>query len=129
MLICCSKWSSSTRLSLFTLLVALALTACVTEPERLRVRIGMSRDDLRSCFGEPLRIERAASGGEDWYYSFVGWSAPQVDAAASRDIFDPTLSTVSVSVSSSRSTQDCPVHLSADGFVVEPIPDGKIASR
>jgi len=89
----------------------------------------MSRDDIRSHFGEPLRIERVASGGEDWYYSFVSWSGPQIDAAASRDPFDPTVSSVSVSVSGTRSTQDCPIHLSADGYVLEPVPNGKIVGE
>ncbi|MEY2427379.1 MAG: hypothetical protein QOJ40_264 [Verrucomicrobiota bacterium] len=28
-----------------------------------------------------------------------------------------------------QSTQECPIHLSAGGYVLEPIPDGTIKSR
>jgi hypothetical protein len=89
----------------------------------------MSRDDLRLCFGKPLRIEPVASGGEDWYYSFASWSAPELDATASRDPLDPTSSSVSVTTSTTRSTQECPIHLSAAGYVLEPIPNGTIKAR
>jgi hypothetical protein len=110
-------------------LLAAALSACVTDSERPRVRVGMSRDRLREYFGEPLRIEHVASGGEDWYYSFTGWSRPQVDGEAWRDPYDPNTSSVSVTVSSSRDTREYPVHLSAEGRVVEPIPSGRIAGN
>lgn len=114
---------------LFVLLAAAALTACVTDTDRPRVRGGMSRDDLKFYFGNPLRIEAVSSGGEDWYYSFAGWSTPQLDATASRDILDPTSSSVSVTASSSSGTRESPIHLSADGYVIEPIPDGRIVRK
>jgi hypothetical protein len=114
---------------LFVLLAAAALTACVTDSDRPRVRGGMSRDDLKFYFGKPLRIETVPSGGEDWYYSFAGWSTPQFDATASRDVLDPATSSVSVTASSSTGTRESPIHLSADGYVIEPIPDGRIVRR
>jgi hypothetical protein len=113
------------------LLVAVAVTACVSESasERPRVRVGMSREDLRLYFGQPLRIEPASSGGENWYYSFVSWSSPQVEATRPGDSLDPDISSVSLSVSSSRGEQERPVHLSADGYVTEPIPEGKLVRK
>ena len=114
---------------MLALFAAAALAGCVTDSDRPRVRVGMSRDDLRSRFGEPLRIESAASGGEDWYYSFVSWGTPQIEATASHDNFGAGRDSVSIGLSSTWSTQECPIHLSGDGFVVEPIPDGKIVGK
>lgn len=121
--------SPNYRLFIFALLAAAALAGCVTDSDRPRVRAGMSRDALRSYFGEPSRIEPVAAGGEDWYYSFAAWSTPQMDGTASRDAFDPTSSSVSVTVSSTWSTQECPIHISADGYVIEPIPGGKLVGK
>src|SRR5258707_15439952 len=126
---CCNKFMRYNRLVIFALIIAAAFTSCVTDSDRPHVRVGMSRDDLSLYFGRPSRIEPAGSGREDWYYSFVSWSAPQIDGTASRDAFDPTSSTVSVSASSTRTAQECPIHLSADGHVIEPIPGGKIVGR
>jgi hypothetical protein len=89
----------------------------------------MTRDDLRACFGEPLHVEPAPSGGEDWYYLFSAWSPPEIGGAATRDMFDPNVSTVSVTLSSSHGTHESPVHVSGEGYVVEPLPAGKIVRR
>jgi len=108
-------------------LLAAAFTACVSDaPDPPRLRVGMSRDDLRACFGEPLRVEAAPTGGENWYYPFTGWSRPEIGGETSRDMFDPNISTVSVTLSSSHGTHESPIHVSGDGYVVDPIPAGKI---
>lgn len=105
------------------------LAGCVTDSSsHPTLRAGMSREDLRACFGPPLRVEAAPDGGENWFYLFSAWSPPQLGGAAERDPFDPNVSTVSVTMSSSHGTKECAVHLSAEGYVLDPIPAGKIVA-
>ncbi len=121
-----------TRLMLALVALA-AMAGCVTEPEleRSPIRVGMSRQDLRFFFGEPVRIEAIDSGGEDWYYRFVSSESPQVDGAVSQDPVDGT-GAVAVSVSGlpgKAGKVELPIHLSAEGRVIEPIPEGKLLRR
>jgi hypothetical protein len=88
----------------------------------------MTSDDLQFFYGKPLRIEPDASGGEDWYYTFVSWSKPEVGGTSWHDPAAQS-STVAVDVSSTRTREDLPIHLSKDGYVIEPIPIGKIVGR
>jgi outer membrane protein assembly factor BamE (lipoprotein component of BamABCDE complex) len=115
-----------------TLSFAALLAGCVSDSERTerpRVRVGMSRDDLRFCFGNPSRIESTASGGEDWYYSFASWSPPQVESSSSVDSSGARTDSVSVSMSDTKTKQECPIHLSSNGYVIEPIPAGTIVGK
>jgi hypothetical protein len=104
------------------LLSTLLFAGCVTQPEMASVRAGMSREDLRFYFGEPVRIQATDSGGEDWYYRFVSWTNPTVERTVSHD----SRSTTS---SSSYSKDERPIHLSPDGHVMEPLPEGKLVGR
>jgi hypothetical protein len=83
----------------------------------------MSRDRLRARFGEPLRIEHGAAGGEDWYYSF---SSPLDFQASSYHDLQSKSDSVSVSISDSTGTHERPIHLSREGYVTEPLPGGRI---
>jgi hypothetical protein len=112
-------------LSLIAATAVFCLTGCVTDSRPAQIQVGMSRDEVRACFGKPLRVEPAASGGEDWYYSFALWNT-QVDGTVSRDDFGGRSTSGSFSISGERNAQECPVHLSGDGYVVDPVPDGKI---
>ena len=111
------------------LLAALLLTitnfaGCVTESnDRPSLFVGMSRDRLRARFGEPLRIEQARAGGEDWYYPF---SNPLDVQASSYHDGNSQSDSVSVSLGDSGKRQECPIHLSSEGFVIEPLPTGHI---
>lgn len=119
-------------LCLLALSLVCALAGCATESARsepARVRVGMSRDDLKFFFGNPSRIEPLPDGGEDWYYSFATSSPPQVESSSVVDPFGGRTDTVSVTVSDNRTVQRCPIHLSADGLVIEPIPEGKLVGR
>jgi len=112
----------------FLLLAALLifgamLGGCVTDSDAPSLFAGMSRDRLRTRFGEPLRVEHTPGGGEDWYYSFA--SPLEVQASSDHDVFSGTDS-VSVSVSSSTSTRECPIHICPEGYVIEPLPGGHI---
>ena len=111
-------------------LFAVAVAGCVAqEPEPRRVRVGMSRDDLRFYFGEPLRIEAVGSGAEDWFYRCVLPSEPQVDGAVTQDVVEGSGS-VSVSVSTSPGSKgEWPIHLSPEGYVIEPLPEVQILAR
>ena len=83
----------------------------------MRVQLGMSRDTLRSEFGEPLRIEPVAGGGEDWYYNFVIWQAqPTSEAGKSLDGGEVN-SYVSANINLSKQTMEQPMHVSAEGVV------------
>ncbi len=107
------------------------LAGCVTEsePERSPIRLGMSRDDVRFYLGEPLRREPTTSRGEDWYYRVVSGSNFQMDGAVEHDPYEGS-DAVAVSVSPSAKVKgECPIHFSADGQVIEPLPEGKIQGR
>lgn len=108
--------------------MALTLTACQTESSDRHVRLGMSRDALRAKFGEPSHIERNDSGGEDWYYTFRTWSKSEPGAETTRDAYTDT-PRVDFSVTRTWTTEEQPVHLSHDGYIIEPVPTGKIVGN
>ncbi len=118
------------RLIGLALLTALALAGCASEPEEpLRVRLGMSRDDLRFFFGEPLRVETVQTGGEVWFYRVILPNTPRMDGEAWQDPYTGS-GGVAVSVSPSEKTrQECPVFLSAEGRVIEPLPQVPIRGK
>ncbi len=113
------------------LLAAAALSGCVTtdDSDPPHLYAGMSRDHLRSHFGDPVRIEPGPAGGEIWYYVFQTWSSPQVETSSSFDPYAGRSDSVSVTMSDAKATQECPVHISAEGYVTDPIPPGKIVPR
>jgi hypothetical protein len=88
----------------------------------------MSRDRLKSRFGEPIRVERLPSGGEDWYYSFASWRNPDIETSVNNDGLSRSAS-VSVTFSDQNSTQEHPIHVSPDGYVIEPLPVGRIIGK
>jgi len=120
-----------TKNLLFAALCFILLAGCETAPPTadITVRLGMTRDDLRSFYGEPLRIERAASGGEDWYYRFFSWDAQPTGSTERSVEFGQQTSTVSAGVEFSKKTEERPVHISPDGYVVRPLPDGKVVKN
>ncbi len=107
----------------------LLLTGCETPSDSsyIPVRVGIPRSDLKFYFGEPLRIEPVAAGGEDWYYHFVSWEThPAQSAGTTTNEFGQTSTYISASFGSSRDTEERPIHVSAQGYVIEPLPEGKI---
>jgi hypothetical protein len=122
-------WKQSRQLS-FGLLAAVAIAGCVTEPqESARVRVGMTRDDLRFFFGEPLRIEVVETGEEIWYYRVIAPTAPIMGGAAWQDAYTGE-GGVAIEVSPSEKVQmECPIFLSPEGQVVEPLPEVSIRGR
>ena len=109
----------------------LALLGCDEVPQTSHnsVRLGMSREDLRARFGEPLRIEKAAAGGEDWYYRFISWTTNPAGGPGTTEAGYEKLSYFSVGWEASRNSEVRPVHLSAEGVVIEPVPDGKVKGK
>lgn len=107
------------------------LVGCASAPKTAdtTVQAGMSRNNLRFYFGEPLRIEPVASGGEDWYYRFVAWKVHPTSEAGTRDDFGEKTSYVAVGVSGSKETEEHPIHVAPDGFVVGPLPVGKVLKQ
>ena len=108
---------------LISVFAAIVLTGCATEPKPAAPLLGMSRDELRARCGEPLRIERNDSGGEDWYYRFSRWGNPEVQASS---VPDAVSSSVAVNLTGTRIVEKCPIHLSPDGYVIAPLPRGKL---
>jgi hypothetical protein len=113
------------------LLAAISLCGCggcatTHEAKYSNVLEGMSRNVLRYNFGEPLRIEPGVSGGEDWYYHFVSWQSQPTGESGTKDDFGQTTSYASAGLTFSEPVVELPVHVSAEGFVVPPIPKGKV---
>jgi len=112
-------------------LAAISLCVCVgcaTNPEAKYSNVleGMSRNVLRYNFGEPLRIEPGASGGEDWYYRFASWQSQPAGESGTKDDFGQTTTYASAGLTFSKPVVELPVHVSPGGFVVPPIPKGKV---
>lgn len=115
---------------LFTLLATITFSGCVSEPEEpSHIRAGMTRDDLRFFFGEPLRIERVENGGEVWYYRVVTANTPMVEGAAWEGPV-PGDGGVAVGVSPTPKVKmEAPIFLSPEGRVMDPVPIATIRGR
>jgi hypothetical protein len=113
------------------LMSLLVVTGCVDAPHppANSVRLGMTRDDLRSRFGEPLRVESAGPAGENWYYRFVSWSNHPTGSTETVHDFGGQTSSVTVGWQFTRVTEERPIHISPDGYVLEPLPEGKIVQK
>jgi hypothetical protein len=105
---------------------------CASPPDNasdVAVRVGMSQTELRVMYGAPVRIESNASGGEDWYYRFFSRYSGPVSTTASSQTTDANGNVVSSSSESwqvGKSTDEEPIHLSAEGYVIGPLPSGKV---
>jgi hypothetical protein len=106
------------------LLVATGIfQGCATDSDATTVFVGMSRDRLKVRFGQPHRVEQTPAGGEDWYYSF---SRPLELQSGSAHDEQTKSDSVSVTLWDSIGPRECPIHLSAEGYVIEPLPHGHI---
>ena len=103
------------------------LAGCASAPKRYSsVLEGMTRHNLQYWFGQPLRIDHLASGGENWYYRFSSWQTMPVSESGTRDEFGQPTTYVSGGLVFSRRVDELPVHLSPDGYVIPPVPKGKV---
>ena len=123
-----------TRALHFGLLSALAtlllVGGCAT-PKTADVPLlaGMSRNQLRLYFGEPVRIVPGPSGGEDWYYRFTAWKTRPTGVTGTSEEFGEKTSYFGVGLAFSKDAVERPVHLSAEGVVLAPLPAGKIITE
>lgn len=111
------------------LLAGLLLTACATTSEPLVIdtpmRVGMTKEEVRTKFGPPVRVERNAEGGENWFYNFGTESkSPTTFTETSDTGFEKTV-TYGVSYGKSLSYAEAAVKLSPVGVVVT-VPAGKV---
>jgi hypothetical protein len=90
---------------------------------------GMPRSVLRADFGEPLRIETRASGGEDWYYRFSSWQSQPTGSSGTSNDFGERTTYVSAGLDFTKQIIESPVHVSSEGFVVPPLPKGKVVKN
>jgi hypothetical protein len=107
---------------------AAGLSGCSSSPEPAdnQVGMGMSRSDLRLRFGEPLRIEKVGSGGEDWFYRCTSWNSTPVAESGTAIESGEVTTYASAGLEISSETQERPIHISASGVVVGPLPEGKV---
>jgi len=118
----------------FVIFVAMCFfmfAGCTTANETVYSTVlkGTSRNVLRANFGEPLRIEPAASGGEDWYYRFSLWQSQPVGSSGTNDDFGQPSTYASAGLTFFKQIMELPVHVSADGFLVPPLPKGKVVKN
>jgi len=112
-------------------IMVLAGCASPSEKHYTRVMEGMSRNNLRYYFGEPLRVESTGAGGENWYYRFSSWK--KEPTGTSGTTIDPVTGGRTdyayAGLNFSQDVAELPVHLSADGFVIKPVPAGKVVKN
>jgi len=114
---------------ILSLAVGLCLFAgCASSPETsdIALRTGMTSGDLKLFFGEPVRVQPGPNGGADWYYRFAVWNSHATSETGVTAGTSGVSSYVSESLSPSKDTVEEPVHVSSGGYVIEPLPDGKI---
>jgi hypothetical protein len=113
------------KLLQLSVIAVLLPAGCVTESDAPHLYTGMSRGRLRARFGEPHRVEHAPAGGEDWYYAF---SNPfQIQGSRDHDAQTAADSaSAGISYSVGADPQERPVHLSPEGYVIEPLPSGHL---
>jgi outer membrane protein assembly factor BamE (lipoprotein component of BamABCDE complex) len=116
---------------IFLAAISLLFAGCASDPHDAysTALAGMSRNNLRFYFGEPLRIQSTPGGGEDWYYRFNTWKSQPTGASGNNNDFGQQSSYASAGLQFSQDTEERPVHVSADGFVVGPVPKGKIVKN
>jgi len=127
-----SKYAIMKSRNIVLLVISLVVFAgCESAPETKdsELRPGMSRDDIKFYFGTPLRIEAGAAGGEDWYYRFVSWKTNPTQETGTREDSGERTTYVSVALDYSKDDAERPIHVSAEGYVIEPLPEGKIVKR
>jgi len=108
------------HLSIFA---ALLLGGCATDSDTPALFAGMSRQRLKVKFGEPVRVEHLFGGSEDWYYFFSNpW---EVDTTSTHD-GPPDADSGSLAIKKTNGKEERPVHISAEGFVTEPLPKGHL---
>ena len=109
----------------------LLFAGCASAPETAAVNLhlGMSRDELKRYYGAPLRIEPAPAGGENWFYRFVASKGHLADETGTIEQFGERTTYASVALEPGQASGERPVHVSPDGFVIPPLPDGKIAHK
>jgi len=117
--------------SIFVAISLFVFAGCATnhEPTYSTVLENMTPAVLRFNFGEPLRIEPRAGGGQDWYYRFSSWQAEPAGSTSTSNEFGERTSSVNAGLNLSKQVVERPVHLSPDGYVVTPLPKGKVVKN
>ena len=84
------------------------------------MRSGFSREEVRSYYGEPLRIEPASAGGENWFYRFWVVDGPRWEEPTPQELAENDGITIKYSFT------EAAIHFPNEGLVTRPIPRGKI---
>lgn len=112
----------------FVIVSSCLFGGCASSPESsdIAVRAGMTSSDLKLFFGEPVRVQPGADGGADWYYRFVMWNSHASSESGVTVDANGVNSYSSTMLQPSKDIVEEPVHVSSGGYVIEPLPDGKI---
>lgn len=113
---------------LFVIVSLCLFAGCESSPETrdIAVRSGMTSGDLKLFFGEPVRVQPGANGGTDWYYRFAVWNGHATAESGTTVDTTGVNSYASGTFQPSKDVVEEPIHVSSLGYVVEPIPEGKI---
>ena len=117
-----------TRFALSLMAVGLLGSCALTSDVKMApmpVKFGMTKTELESRFGKPLRMEKHRDGREDWFYKFATQemvSEPVYEAEVNE--FEQTVS-VGRSFGTTTTIQEEAVHLSPSGRVFGTVPKGR----
>lgn len=116
------------------LVLVLLLAGCASSSEPVTaaapVSLGMSAADLRSYFGEPRRIETNPDGSARWFYRFRTAAQIEAESHTVRKESDTGLEVSRLwRRTKTFSAPEQAVHVSAEGFVVAPVPEGAVVRR
>ncbi len=117
------------KVALVAFMLGLLFTACSTTREPLVIdtvmRVGMTKQEVRTKFGPPLRMVGKAEGGEDWYYNFGTQSKSPTTFTETSDTGFERSVTYGVSYGKTVSYEEAAVKFSAEG-VATTVPPGKV---
>jgi hypothetical protein len=86
----------------------------------------MTRNQLLSTFGRPLRVQQRPNGGEEWFYHF-GSQQHESHPFSESSVSETERSYSTGHTTSTTTTMNqASIHLSPSGRVVGPIPTGHI---
>jgi len=100
-----------------------------SKPDPNGVRAGMIRSDLIQNFGEPVRMQHLDNGGENWYYPFSAWKKHATSDSGTINDFGERTTSGSVGLEFAKEIEEQPIHISPEGYVIHPLPEGKIVKK
>jgi len=86
----------------------------------------MTAAELKSAYGEPIRTERHSDGSAKWYYYFGSQQRESAPFSSSEVTEIDRSYSFGQTSTTTTTTKEAPVHLSASERVVSPLPAGNV---